>query len=241
MYNEKNFSGDVMGKMKTPAVFYLLLTLCACLSLTKLWLKPLLLSNTTPHPPTIRAAKTIALGDDAWCYRLLAYPLQHAGDHFGTFMPLKLYDYKKLHTWFTLLDKLDATSHYVPAIAADYYSQSPNIEDVRYVVDYLSTHKTTNPGHWWWMSKAVYLATYRLHDSSLALTLAYKLAAINDKTMPLWAKQLPAFIHVLRGENNQAAHVMHALLQQKNTASQSERLWMQHWLHHLGYVMPSAP
>jgi hypothetical protein len=160
--------------------------------------------HIVPNVPGKLAVKANSFGDEELYFRVLAMVLQNAGDTFGRFTPLKLYDYKKLSQWFYLLDSLDDKSNFVPSIASYYYSQTQYTPDVIYIVQYLDYHASKNlKDKWWWMSQAVYLANFKLKDYPLALKLAYKLASTPGK-IPMWAKQMPAFIHEKLGEKEQA-------------------------------------
>jgi len=166
-----------------------------------------------PPVPSPMMVKAFALGDDEFYFRVLALRLQNAGDTFGRFTALKEYDYRELYRWFTLLDTLDQKSNFVPALAGYYFSQTQNTPDVIYVVKYLDKHASRDLYHkWWWMSQAVYLANHKLKDKKLALELAYKLASTPRDDIPLWAKQMPAFIHEQMGEEQQALIIIEDIL-----------------------------
>lgn len=176
-----------------------------------------------PLVPSKVSVKASALGDEQCYFRILAFQLQNAGDSFGRFTALKEYDYRKLYQWFTLLDTLDMRSNYIPALAGYYYSQTQHIPDVKYVIDYLEQHAEKDMYHkWWWMAQAVYLANHKLQDQGRALALAYKLAATPRDDIPLWVKQMPAFIHEERGETGEALVIIKDILTHQEKFSQGE-------------------
>lgn len=184
-----------------------------------------------PDVPSKASIKAISLGDEQFYFRTLAFQLQNAGDTFGRFTALKNYNYNKLYHWFTLLDTLDSKSHFVPSLAAYYYSQTQNIPDVKYVAQYLEEHAEKDMyNNWWWMSQAVYLANHKLKDKEWALKLAYKLAATPRNDIPLWVKQMPAFIHEQRGEEEQAVRIISDILNNVDNIDQGELNFMSYFV-----------
>jgi hypothetical protein len=151
--------------------------------------------SITPVPPGKAEMAILSFGDDQFLYRLLAQRLQNAGDTFGETIPLKNYNYEKLQKWFYALDVLDTAADYVPSIAGMYYAQSQNPEHSRYVVDYLIDHADRDPVRKWrWYIEGVYLSVHRLHDMSLAHKIGGRLAGLDSKVVPLWARVIVPFI-----------------------------------------------
>lgn len=162
-----------------------------------------------PNVPGRAAVHALTFGDDQFFFRALAFVIQNAGDTYGRFTALKLYDYTKLYHWFTLLDTLDARSNMIPGLASYYYSQTQNTPDVRYVVDYLYEHATADIGHkWWWLVQSIYLAMHKLEDKDLALKVALPLV---NPAVPVWAQQMAAVVREKRGEMEDALHIMETI------------------------------
>jgi hypothetical protein len=160
-----------------------------------------------PDVPSQTAVRALSFGDEQFYFRLLAWDIQNAGDTYGRFTALYKYDYKKLYAWFTLLDSLDKESDYIPFLASYYFSQTQNIPDIRYVVDYLYEHSKDNPSkNFWWLTQAAYCAEHKLDDRELALKVASPLE--HADTAPFWARELPAFIHERRGEMDDAYRII---------------------------------
>lgn len=184
-----------------------------------------------PDVPSQMSIKAFSLGDEQFYFRVLGYRLQNAGDTFGRFTALKDYNYHQLYYWFTLLDSLDATSNFIPSMASYYFSQTQRVSDVRYVIDYLDQHASRDLYHkWWWMAQAVYLANHKLNDKDLALKLAYKLAATPRNDIPLWAKQMPAFIHEQRGELDEALVIIEDILKHSDHMDPGELNFMHYFI-----------
>ncbi len=186
--------------------------------------------DIVPEVPGESALGALALGDSQSFFRLLGLQIQMAGDTFGRFTSLKKYDYRKLYLWFGLLDTLDARSNFVPTMASYYYAQTPNRQDVRYIVDYLLEHvsRTDAKDKWWWLVQAVYLANHRLEDKDLALEAAKRLEGMRD--IPIWAQQLPAFIHEQRGEMEDAYRIITEIQENAENLSEGELRFMQYFI-----------
>ncbi len=187
-------------------------------------------------PPVIseKGLKANSFGDEQFYFRFLLFKLQNAGDLFGQFTALKNYDYEKLFLWFMSLDLLDSRSHFTPSVASYYYSQTQNRKDVIYIVKYLEKRYDLKPqANWWWMSQAVYLASHKLEDKKLALRLAIKLAN-SGLDIPIWAKQMPAFIHEQLGQNEEAYVIIKSIIDDvksgKGHISEYEMNFMQYFI-----------
>ncbi len=193
--------------------------------------------SIVPPLPSAVEVKALAFGDEQFYFRVLGLEIQNAGDTFGRFTPLKNYDYKTLSKWFHLLDTLDRRSNYIPALASYYYGNSQNVSDVPYVVDYLEKHASYDPAQkWWWLSQAVYLANYRMEDKKRALELAKELAASPGK-IPIWARQMPAFIMEDLGEKAEALALIQGLSESIDELSQGEINFMNYFIKdRLGYI-----
>jgi hypothetical protein len=184
------------------------------------------------NPPRQQTVDALSLGDKQFYFRTLAFHMQNMGDTWGRFTPLKDYDYAKLERWFFLLDSLDNKSNFVASIASYYYSQSQNPADTIHVINYLREHYKSDPvTKWWWLSQAVYIANHRLKDKELALELAYELANLPPEVkMPLWGRQMPAFIHEQLGENKAAQKIIVDILANYENLEEGELNFMENFI-----------
>ncbi|MDX2095061.1 MAG: hypothetical protein SFW64_03890 [Alphaproteobacteria bacterium] len=195
--------------------------------------------GVVPALPGERTVRALAFGDEEAFFRLLALTLQNSGDTFGRFTALYKYDFNKLSQWFYLLGHFNNQSHYLPAMAAYYFSQTQNAADVRYLVDYLDDYAQGRVREkWWWLVQASYLASHKLGDSDRALVLAKKLSGVRG--IPIWAQQMAAFIHEQRGEFGAALGIIEAVMQHPEDYSQGELNFMRYFiderLHRLNEV-----
>lgn len=169
-----------------------------------------------PPAPSYAGSMISSLGDPQFAYRRLSLVLQNLGDTGGRSTALKDYDYATLEDWFYLADKLDPVSDYVPRLAAYYYGSSQNAKDTIYVIRYLEqVGQHHYEEKWRWLAHAVHLARHRYGDMNIALDLAYKLAAIGheNKDIPAWAQQMPAFLLTEElDESDSARRIMCAIL-----------------------------
>lgn len=166
-------------------------------------------------PPTQAALDWQSMGDSHFLYWLYVLQLQSSGDSYGRFTALYQYDYALLQDWFYRMDALDWRPNYVPLIASYYYGNTQNLPDTRYIAEYLVDHYHHAPASkkWWWMAQAIYIANHRLEDKEWALKLANELHDNPYPDMPLWARQLPAFILRDMGEDAASLALIEQMLQ----------------------------
>lgn len=217
-------------------LFFLILTICAWWQTRTVKIK----WPGVPPVPSARGAAAMTLGDNQLSYRVFALTLQNLGDTGGDVTPLQDYDYKKLRHWFWLAQALDPKADHVPMIAAYYFGATRKPEDIRVVVDYLAVAGKSNIGEKWrWLVHAVFLARHRLNDLEYALRLAYDLADIRseDRPMPAWTKQMPAFVLKAQGDREAAKDIILALLatDQKNMHPNEINFMLSYLEEQLGY------
>ncbi len=181
--------------------------------------------------PAPAAARAIGLGDAQLYYRAAGLGLQNMGDWAGELTPLVQYDYDRLTGWFTLLSHMDPNSQYAPSLAAYYFGQSRNPEQVRQIIGYLRQLGADNPQqHWRWLAYGVYLARYRVKDPVLGLELAKQLAALPVDDMPIWTRQLPAFVLADSGEREAARDILEAILASTPNLHPTEQFFIRNYI-----------
>lgn len=184
-----------------------------------------------PPAPSNQVAKALAMGDGQFLYRAATFVLQNMGDEGGRVTPLKDYDYQRLGQWFFLLDQFDPQSEYLPVLVGYYYSLSQNPEDVRVVISYLTHIAIRDPvRNWRWLAHAIYLARHKVGDMNLALSLAYRMAAIRGPGIPIWAQQMPAFVLAEVGEKEAARNLMEAIIDSQTDLEPSEIEFMRDFI-----------
>jgi len=177
--------------------------------------------NIIPPLPSAESVAVLSFGDGQFYFRVAALRIENAGDSFGRFTALKQYDYAKLYDWLKLLDGLDHKSKYVPSLAANYYSQTQNKEDTRYIVKYLEEYVGDNIDEdWWWIYQAFYIANATLKDDHMALNLAYKLSKNKNDKAPNWTRELVGFVAAKLGDDCEAFAVINKMLQDDKSGQQ---------------------
>lgn len=185
--------------------------------------------SIVPDVPGQRTVRALSFGDEQAFFRLLSLNIQNSGDTFGRFTALYKYDFNKLYHWFHLLDSLDNQSNYLPAMASYYFSQSQNPGDLHYLIDYLDEHTDGRVQQkWWWVVQGVYLASHKMHDDNRAMQLAQRLAGARG--IPIWAQQMPAFIHEKRGEFDDARVIIEDILKHPEDFSEGELRFMRYFM-----------
>jgi tetratricopeptide (TPR) repeat protein len=167
--------------------------------------------EVVPVVPSVEMLKAFSFGDEQLTFRYNGYMMQFLGDTFGRVTPLKDYDFERLYRWWMLLDEVDSISNLVVYVVAYYYGATQDKEkDIPYVVDFLEHHADKHPSlKWWWYSQAVYNAKYNLKDNKRALEIAKKLSDLpKDIDMPIWTRQLSAFIYEGEGEYKEACDII---------------------------------
>lgn len=166
-----------------------------------------------PPVPKIQTAGGFALGDSQFAYRTIGITLQNLGDTGGRSTAMDDYNYNDLVKWFYLADRLDPNSHFVPFLAAYYFGAARKPESLNPLLDYLAAVGQRPGGERWrWLGQAVYIARWQMQDLDKALELANILANLNQPDLPLWTRQMPAFILNARGDKSEAADLLLEML-----------------------------
>jgi len=196
------------------------------------YIKPEL--GIVPPVPGEEEVKLFSFGDDEFYFRVMGFQIQNSGDTYGRSTSLKDYDYSMLSKWWRVFDSLDFKSNLVPSMVSYYFGSTPNHkEQIPYVVDYLETHADKDPRtKWWWYSQAIYNAKHKMKDLDRALIIANKLASVpRDVDMPIWARQMPAFMLEKKGEYNEACDIIINIIDSHKNLSEGEMNFMIHFIN----------
>ncbi|MDP1671104.1 MAG: hypothetical protein Q8L63_03355, partial [Alphaproteobacteria bacterium] len=106
---------------------------------------------------------------------------------------------------------------------------------------YLQQLAAENPRlHWRWLAYSVYLARYRVKDPVLGLELAKQLAALPVSDMPIWTRQLPAFVLADAGEREAARDILEAILATTPDLHPTEQFFIRNYIDsRLGFTTDS--
>lgn len=169
--------------------------------------------GNVPPVPGVRAAERMTLADPQMAYRMIGLTIQNLGAIGGKDQSFQNYNYGRLRDWFFLEDQLDPLSNFIPALAAYYYGATQKISDLTPVIDYLEVvGQRPQPQKWRWLAHAVYLARFKQGDLNRALDLANKMAALPGDDMPIWSRQMPAFVLNAMGDKQASYALMMSIL-----------------------------
>lgn len=181
--------------------------------------------------PTEAAARVIGLGDAQFYYRSGGMWLQNTGNEGGETMPLRQFDYDRLAQWFDLLLAMDARGQYVPVLAGFVFGLTPDPEQARKVAVFLRIVALANPERQWrWLAHAIYLARHRVKDVPWALGMARELAALPGTDLPIWTRQMAAFILADTGEKEAARDILEALMASDPHIEPTELFFMRQYI-----------
>jgi len=188
-------------------------------------------ADTLGAPPELAEVDFVSLSDRQAFFRINLLALQNAGDLNGRITPLAQMDYGRLVGWFELLGRLDVQSNAVLTLAGYFYGETTVARDVRAVAQYLRRAALRDPAaRWRFLAHAIYLARYRAGDVPLALEMANDLARLDVPDLPVWTRQMRAFILADVGEREAARDVMQVILETDPNLSPEERNFIDHFL-----------
>ncbi len=154
------------------------------------------------------------MGDRQLAYRTIGIMLQNLGDTGGRSTSLNDYNYDELGKWLLLTGELDAKSNFVPFLASFYFGAVQDTSKMPPLLDYLHVAGQRPGGkRWRWLAQAVYLARFKMNDLDRALVHAKALAALENKDMPTWTRQMPAFVMNAQGNKEEAIGMLLEILE----------------------------
>ncbi len=122
--------------------------------------------------------------------------LQSFDYHGSNSLPYRKLDYVRLIGWLGAIQDLDPANEYPLFAAARVYSEVPDAKRQRMMLEFIYERFLEDPDRRWpWVAQASLVAKHRLHDLHLALKYARAVEGIKGaQSVPLWAKQMSAFI-----------------------------------------------
>ena len=183
-------------------------------------------------PPGHLAGTVAAAGDNQFIYRIWALDLQNAGDTGGRATPMHDYNYDLVIGWLETLQALDPRAHQHAHLAANYFSLTPNLADVRRIVAFVADDWALYPAEKWvWMVRGVEIATARLKDREYALALSQRLAAYDLPAISFIIMSLPAIFLEKLGRYAEARVALNEALQKRaDTVTVDERAWAEDFI-----------
>lgn len=177
-----------------------------------------------PSAPTPALARLFALGENATAAKFGILWLQAFDDQPGVSVSFKNLNYDHLVQWLRLLLALDPLAQYPLRAAARLYTEVPDTEKQKLMMEFVLTEFERDPQRRWpWLAHVAILAKHRLNNQALALKYARALADTpSDINIPPWARQAEIFLLADMGEYESAQILVKRLLAQGLIRSQQE-------------------
>jgi hypothetical protein len=149
-----------------------------------------------PPAPGIAALRLASFGDPVALAKALMLYLQAFDYQSGSKVPYRDLDYGRLEAWLARILELDPRGQYPLLAASRLYAEVPLEAKQRSMLEFIYRQFLLDPDRRWpWLAHATAIAKHRLNDLPLALRYARAIQryAVAD-SVPLWARQMEAFI-----------------------------------------------
>jgi hypothetical protein len=182
--------------------------------------------------PGLRLA---SVGEPAALARLAMVWLQAFDSRGDNAIPYQHLDYARLIGWLQAILAVDPRSEYPLFSAARVYAENPDAGKVRRIFDFIYGEFAADPNRRWpALAHAALLAKHRLHDLPLARRYAAAIQRLaTDDSVPLWAKQMEAFILEDMDELEAARVMLGGMLAAGRIRDPEERRFLQGRLEEL--------
>ncbi len=171
-------------------------------------------ADELPGTPATGLLTIASLGDPVALSKFLNLWLQVFDNQPGISIPFRELDYHKVRGWLQASLDLDPAGHYPLLAAARLYSEVPDPDRQRLMLDFIYKKFLESPNtRWRWLAHSVLIARHRLEDLPLALKYAKALAdKATGARVPHWAQQMDIFVLEDMGETEAAQIVIGGLL-----------------------------
>jgi hypothetical protein len=149
-----------------------------------------------PPAPNVLYLRASSFGDPIPLAKLMMLYVQAFDLQAANPIPFRDMDYDNLITWLRAVLLLDPVGQYPLFTASRLYAIVPDQVRSRKMLEFIYTEFFKDPNRRWpWLADAAVIAKHQLKDLPLAQRFA---AAVQEKAtspdLPLWAKQMNAFI-----------------------------------------------
>jgi hypothetical protein len=188
-----------------------------------------------PPAPGIGALRLASFGDPVALAKALMLYLQAFDYQSGTRVPYRDLDYDRLEAWLARILELDPQGQYPLLAAARLYAEVPVDSKQRSMLEFIYREFLRDPNRRWpWLAHATVIAKHRLHDLPLARRYAHAIQQYAvAENVPLWAKQMEAFILEDMNELEAARLVIGGYLQAGNIKDPAELKFLEEHLKQL--------
>lgn len=176
--------------------------------------RPEMIVLEAPPHATTRAA--LSFGDGQFLYRYWAVHLQNAGDSGGRATPMTDYNYDFVVGWLQALQALDPDAQQHTFLAAHYFSQTPDLADVRRITDFVISDVELSPARkWYWLTYVMTVAQKKLNDLDYTLEISRRLASYDFADMNGWNYMFPAIYLERLGRYDEARDELERTMETK--------------------------
>jgi hypothetical protein len=181
-------------------------------------------SRSLPEAPAGNILNIASAGEPVVSAKILMLWLQGFDHQPGVSIPFRNLDYSRLTGWLDRIISLDPRSHYALLSAARIYSEVPDQNRRRQVLEFVYEKFIENPDERWpWLAHAVYMAKHRMQDRDLALKYARELRVrTSAEIVPEWARQLELFVYEDFGDVESARILLGGLIESGEITDQRE-------------------
>lgn len=157
---------------------------------------PVASAEDLPPAPGIAALRLASFGDPVALAKALMLYLQAHDYQSGSRVPYRDLNYDHLEAWLGRILELDPQGQYPLLAASRLYAEIPIQAKQRSMLEFIYREFLLDPNRRWpWLAYATVIAKHRLHDLPLALRYAQAIQRYATAAdVPLWAKQMEAFI-----------------------------------------------
>jgi hypothetical protein len=188
-----------------------------------------------PPAPAIGVLRLASFGDPVALAKGLMLYLQAFDYQSGSKVPYRDLDYVRLESWLARILELDPQGQYPLLAASRLYAEVPVESKQRSMLEFIYREFLLDPNRRWpWLAHATAIAKHRLHDLPLARRYAqaigrYAVAA----SVPLWARQMEAFIAEDMDELETARLIVGGYLQSGSVKDPAELKFLEKHLKEL--------
>jgi hypothetical protein len=218
-----------------PVLTLLSLGLAAQVALKAAAPPPEARAEDLPRAPAIATLRLASFGDPVALAKALMLYLQAFDYRSGSKVPYRDLDYDRLEGWLSRILELDPQGQYPLLAASRIYAEVPIESKQRSMLEFVYREFMLDPNRRWpWLAHAAVLAKHRLHDLPLALRYAQAIQRhATAANVPVWAKQMEAFILEDMNELEAARLVIGGYLQSGQVKDRGELKFLDEQLRDL--------
>ena len=188
-----------------------------------------------PPAPAIGVLRLASFGDPVSLAKGLMLYLQAFDYQSGSKVPYRDLDYDRLESWLARILELDPRGQYPLLAASRLYAEVPVESKQRSMLEFIYREFLLDPDRRWpWLAHATAIAKHRLRDLPLARRYAQAIQryAVAD-SVPLWARQMDAFIAEDMDELETARLIIGGYLQSGSVKDPAELKFLEEHLKQL--------